>query len=211
MPFLPRVSFDHVDALARAYLLPERLHPAHEASSPVHRDALVRQHAYREALQGVADVRDVMVLVCGHGGRDKRCGVFGPILRAEFERALPRFGVRVPHGPVRVPGADDGAAKEELPAAEVEAEGVVPQCTARVGRISHIGGHKFAGNVILYLPPGLRDERGEAHALAGHGIWYGRVEPRHVEGIIGETIRKGVVIRELFRGGITQDSNILRL
>ncbi|KAL8371836.1 hypothetical protein RB595_001570 [Gaeumannomyces hyphopodioides] len=212
VPFLPRVSFDHVDALARAYLLPERLHPAHDGASPVHRDALVRQPAYRDALQGVADVRDVLVLACGHGGRDRRCGVYGPVLRAEFERALPRFGVRVLHGPVRVPGAGGGGggAEKELPAADdAEKEGV--QCTARVGLISHIGGHKFAGNVIVYLPPGLRDDQGEPHALAGHGIWYGRVEPRHVEGIISETIRKGVVIKELFRGGITQDSKILRL
>ncbi|KAL8400591.1 hypothetical protein RB594_000841 [Gaeumannomyces avenae] len=214
VPFLPRVSFDHVDALARAYLLPERLHPAHDAEPPVHRDRLVRQPAYRTALRGVADVRDVLVLACGHGGRDPRCGVYGPVLRAEFERALPRLGVRVLHGPVRMPEADDGGggdgAEKELPAAGDAERGDV-HCTARVGLISHIGGHKFAGNVIVYLPPGLRDDRGEPHALAGHGIWYGRVEPRHVEGIISETIRKGVVIKELFRGGITQDSKILRL
>jgi hypothetical protein len=57
--------------------------------SPVHRDRLTRQPVYREALAGVGDVRDVVVLVCGHGGRDVRCGIYGPLLRAEFERLLP--------------------------------------------------------------------------------------------------------------------------
>jgi (2Fe-2S) ferredoxin len=92
----------------------------------------------------------------------------------------------------------------------VEAPAKEWKYAARVGLISHIGGHKFAGNVIVYLPPRLKTDDGEAHPLAGHGIWYGRVEPRHVEGIISETILKGRVIEELFRGGITQDGEILR-
>ena len=84
---------------------------------------------------------------------------------------------------------------------------------ARVGLISHIGGHKFAGNVIVYIPPGLKsyDDSDVPHPLAGHGIWYGRVEPKHVEGIVQETIKKGNVIKELFRGGIKQGGEILRL
>jgi (2Fe-2S) ferredoxin len=36
--------------------------------------------------------------------------------------------------------------------------------------------------------------------LAGHAIWYGRVEPRHVEGILRETVLGGRVIKELVRG-----------
>ena len=36
--------------------------------------------------------------------------------------------------------------------------------------------------------------------LQGMGIWYGRVEPRHVEGIVAETVRGGRVVGELFRG-----------
>lgn len=76
--------------------------------------------------------------------------------------------------------------------------------------ISHVGGHAFAGNVIIYMPPSYLlssntapDER-EAYAspLAGMGIWYGRVEPRHVQTILEETVEKGNIIGELWRGGL---------
>lgn len=202
VPYLPRVSFDSVEALVRGYLQPEKLHPMHDGLSPIHRDRLLRKPAYQGMLWGVRDVREVVVLVCGHGGRDRRCGLFGPLLRDEFGKRLPERGVEVLEGPIEVQG-------EEASAVEGTASGRV--YAARVGLISHIGGHKFAGNVIVYLPPGLRTEDGAAHPLAGHGVWYGRVEPRHVEGIVTETILKGRVIEELFRGGIKRDGEIIRL
>ncbi|KAG6038511.1 hypothetical protein E4U41_004128, partial [Claviceps citrina] len=62
VPFLPRLSFDSVQVLAKGYLLPEELHAAHAALSPVHRDRLTRKDAYRSLLVGVQDVRDVLVL-----------------------------------------------------------------------------------------------------------------------------------------------------
>ncbi|KAF3356493.1 putative bolA-like protein [Verticillium dahliae VDG1] len=76
---------------------------------------------------------------------------------------------------------------------------------------NHIGGHKFAGNVIVYVPPGMRAQDGTEHGLAGRGIWYGRVEPRHVEGIVKETILGGRVIADMFRGGIDQQRKMLRM
>ncbi|KAK3685586.1 Sucrase/ferredoxin-like-domain-containing protein [Podospora appendiculata] len=204
LPFLPRVSFDSVEALVRGYLLPEKLHPMHDGLSPIHKDRLLRKPAYQSLLFGVRDVEDVLVLICGHGGRDQRCGVFGPVLRDEFEARLPELGVEVLTGPVEADGPLDGAK-----ALEGAASGRA--YSARVGLISHIGGHKFAGNVIVYLPPGMKTAEGEAHPLAGHGIWYGRVEPRHVQGIVAETILNGRVISELFRGGIKRGGEILRL
>lgn len=189
----------------KGYLLPTRLHPAHEKLSPIHRDRLLRSEGQGRFLYGVQDVRDVLVLVCGHGGRDMRCGVMGPALREEFERQLPREGFQVLKGPVELSLNEEnlvlGDGKEEA-----EGKGM-----ARVGLISHIGGHKFAGNVILYLPPGMKGKNGKAHELAGCGIWYGRVEPKHVEGILRETVVEGRVIEELFRGGIRQGGEILRL
>lgn len=116
------------------------------------------------------------IFICGHGGRDTRCGVMGPLLRDEFETHI----------------------KE----ASFEPKGHRP----KVALISHIGGHVFAGNVIIYFPPTQT-----GHALAGKGIWYGRVEPRHVEGILKETVSKGNVIEELFRGGLDVDGSLLRL
>ncbi|KAF2826140.1 hypothetical protein CC86DRAFT_466924 [Ophiobolus disseminans] len=66
---------------------------------------------------------------------------------------------------------------------------------AHVAQISHIGGHKFAGNVIVYLPPAW------GNALSGAGIWYGRVGPESVEGLVGETVVGGRVVRDMVRGG----------
>lgn len=44
-----------------------------------------------------------------------------------------------------------------------------------VAKISHIGGHKYAGNVIIYLPNGT-------------AIWYGRVTPRDVGAIVRHSL-----------------------
>ncbi|CAG8976969.1 hypothetical protein HYALB_00010951 [Hymenoscyphus albidus] len=207
IPFLPRISFDTVQALTKAYLLPTKLHPAHDNLSPIHRDRLLRNSEYASNLYGVRDVKDVLVLICGHGGRDARCGAFGPILRDEFASHLKKQNLEIETEAISVPGpSEDG---QEL---TTESESIAPGETARVGLISHIGGHKFAGNVIIYIPPGknIRDED-TPHPLAGCGIWYGRVEPKHVEGIVEETFVKGNVIEEFFRGGIRQSGEILRI
>ena len=204
MPFLPRVSFDSVQALAKGYLLPEKLHATHAGLSPVHRDRLTRSEPHRSLLLGVQDVREVLVLVCGHGGRDMRCGVMAPALTGEFEGVLGREDFDVLGGPVGVSLGDP----EEV--GRIQGGSGPARRAARVGLISHIGGHKYAGNVIVYIPPGFVVD-GKAHALAGHGIWYGRVEPKHVEGIVKETILGGRVIADMFRGGIDPQRRILRL
>lgn len=167
-----------------------------DALSPEVRDNLLRDESFQSKLSGVTDVNEVLLLICGHGGRDVRCGVMGSLLRGEFEEKLGRisnFEVRK--------GAAEAAQKTE---------GSEKRIGARIGLISHIGGHKFAGNVIIYIPPRLKID-GKAHPLAGHGIWYGRVEPRHVEGIVQETIVKGSVVADMFRGGIDTQRRILRL
>jgi hypothetical protein len=188
----------------KGYLLPTKLNPAHDNLSPIHKDRLLRSVEQQQFLYGVEDVKDVLVLICGHGGRDMRCGIIGPILRDKFERCLPMKNVEVLKGPVEI--AQDGE-RVALPSSGSEELGR----TARVGLISHIGGHKFAGNLILYIPPRTKTADGKPHALAGCGIWYGRVESKHVEGIIQETILDGKVIEDLFRGGIRQGGEILRI
>ncbi|KAI8630211.1 Sucrase/ferredoxin-like-domain-containing protein [Xylariaceae sp. FL1651] len=186
VPFLPRVSFDSVQALVKGYLLPEKLHPMNDGLSPIHKDRLLRKEAYQHLLQGVRDVDDVVVLICGHGGRDMRCGVLGPVLQAEFERQLPQAGLEVLQGPVL---------DESVYAPALSGTGGEVSSTARVGLISHVGGHKFAGNVIVYLPPTFKNNAANPHPLAGHGVWYGRIEPKHVECLIQETIIKGNIRR----------------
>lgn len=86
-----------------------------------------------------------------------------------------------------------------------------------VGVVSHVGGHKYAGNVIMYVPPGwgyLSDTAAAkggdgVNALEGTGIWYGRVEPSHVEGIVQETLLNGRIVVEHFRGGVSKDGRHL--
>ncbi|KAI1827876.1 FMI1 protein [Xylaria intraflava] len=202
VPFLPRISFDSVQALVKGYLLPEKLHPMNDGLPQIHKDRLVRKEAYRHVLYGVRDVDDVLILICGHGGRDMRCGILGPVLQTEFERQLPKAGLDVLHGPV----LDESVSAPALPG-----KGGEKPSTARVGLISHIGGHKFAGNVIIYIPPEFKDTTGNSHPLAGHGVWYGRIEPKHVEGIIKETVIKGNVVSDHFRGAINRNREILRL
>jgi hypothetical protein len=63
-------------------------------------------------------------------------------------------------------------------------------CT-ELGLVSHIGGHAYAGNVI-YFP---EDKEKQV-------IWYGRVFPPNVQGIVRETIKKGNVIKDLYRGEV---------
>ncbi|QSZ35817.1 hypothetical protein DSL72_006939 [Monilinia vaccinii-corymbosi] len=203
IPFLPRVSFDSVQALVKGFLLPTKLHPAHDGLSPIHKDRLLQSKEQADLLPAVKDVKGILVLICGHRGRDVRCGITGPILQAEFERILPVKGVQVLKSAVEV--GDDNSI--EL----LEGPNEPHVKTARVGLISHIGGHKFAGNVILYIPPHMKTRDGEAHPLAGCGVWYGRVEPKHIEGIVQTTILEGKVIEEMFRGGIRQSGEILRM
>ena len=194
--------------MAKAYILPETLHEMHDGLSPIHRDRLLRDEAsYASLLPGVKDIDEVMVLICGHGGRDARCGIMGPLLRSEFEDKIQGTGggeLELRTGPVEIESYEDRS-RTRVTGSSSGARGV------RVGLISHIGGHKFAGNVIVYLPPSLKREGGEPHPLAGHGIWYGRVEPKHVEGIIKETILNGNVVENLFRGGIDPKRRILRI
>jgi len=201
------VSFDSVQALVKGYILPTKLNPAHDGLSPLHKDRLMREEGYRELLYGVKDVTDVVVLVCGHGGRDARCGVIGPVLTREFEKVLEIEGVKVKKGEVVVKGPTQVEEERLLGGKRIE----VPGQSARVGLISHIGGHKFAGNAIIYIPPGMKTAEGKENPLAGCGIWYGRVEPKHVEGIVKETVLEGKVIEDLFRGGIRRGGEILRL
>lgn len=140
---------------------------------------------------GIIDIEhSPTVLICGHGGRDMRCGAMAPALEAEFQRVLQAQGFTSTDSDGKI--IDD------------------PK-HAHIGLISHIGGHKYAGNVIVYIPPKMTIGGLEPHPLAGKGIWYGRVEPKHVQGIVDETILGGRVVSDHFRGGINRTGDILRL
>ncbi|OIV90325.1 hypothetical protein TanjilG_14723 [Lupinus angustifolius] len=56
---------------------------------------------------------------------------------------------------------------------------------------SHIGGHKYAGNIIIYTPTPHGN-------ITGH--WYGYVTPNDVTALLDQHIAKGQVIQKLWRG-----------
>ncbi|KAJ8118948.1 hypothetical protein OPT61_g162 [Boeremia exigua] len=165
-------SFRRIDAIqhtresfsnfATAYLKAPKLHPMHDGLSAAQKAVLTRDTSKAALVPAPKPITKPTILICGHGGRDQRCGVLGPILQQSFRKELERKGIE-----------------------------------ADVAQISHIGGHKYAGNVIIYLPPSL-----EGNALKGSGIWYGRVGPGQVEGVIEETVVQGRVVGELLRGGV---------
>jgi hypothetical protein len=145
------------------------------------------------------------VLICSHAKRDKRCGVTSRYLFSAFESGLRRREIYRSFDDTRT-----------------EAQGGVLGGGTVLGRTSHIGGHKFAGNVIIYRRrtksvdqlhqklEALTLEEAETTDTAekkpedvqAEGIWLGRVEPKHVEAIIEEVIIKGRVFKELYRGGL---------
>jgi len=174
----------------RGFLLPERLHDMHSSLPEAKRTDMTRSPELASRFE-VLDIKHApTVLICGHGGRDMRCGVMGSVLEAEFQRVLQSRGFISAGSRGTVDGPDH----------------------ANIGLISHIGGHKYAGNVIVYIPPEMTvGAHAESHPLAGKGIWYGRVEPKHVQGVVEETIMGGRVITDHFRGGIDRNGAILRL
>ncbi|KAF5457291.1 hypothetical protein F2P56_021404 [Juglans regia] len=74
--------------------------------------------------------------------------------------------------------------KEEIESREWKDQVFVSPC-------SHIGGHKYAGNVIIYSP-------GPDGKIMGH--WYGYVTPDDVPALLDQHIGKGEIIEHLWRG-----------
>jgi hypothetical protein len=161
---IPHTSESWSD-FATAYLKARELHPMHEGLSTEQKTKLLRDKSAVSRVPAAEPITKPTILICGHGGRDQRCGILGPILQSAFRDELQRRGVE-----------------------------------ADIAQISHIGGHKYAGNVIVYLPPSL-----DGNVLKGTGIWYGRVGPENVQGLVEETIVQGRVIVDLLRGGITMN------
>ena len=135
------------------------------------------------------------IYICGHMSRDSRCGILGPILREEFSKQIMLRSQRIPGSPL--------APREAM---KPRPQNLLKDIT--VSLCSHIGGHAFAGNVIIYFPRTFAlGNSDEVSPLAGKGIWYGRVQPSHVEGILEETVQGGKIIQDLCRGVHELSSN----
>lgn len=115
-----------------------------------------------------------LILLCSQATRDKRCGISAPLLRREFERHLRPLGLY-------------RALDDERPGG------------VGIYFISHVGGHKYAANVMVY-----RKEQGQA-------IWLARVRPRDCEGIVRFTVLQGKVVRPEWhlRGGFDRGKELV--
>ena len=74
--------------------------------------------------------------------------------------------------------------------------------------ISHVGGHKFAANVMVYRREAIQrggdiDGKEAVSGEASQGIWLARVRPEDCEGIVKFTVLKGKVVKpdRQLRGG----------
>ncbi|KAI9892443.1 MAG: hypothetical protein M1814_001400 [Vezdaea aestivalis] len=129
-----------------------------------------------------------VILLCSHGTRDKRCGQSAPLLAKEFNRHLRDLGMSREMYDDRPGGVG-------------------------IYYISHVGGHKYAANVIIYRRRGIEGGSGSGSAEEGaaQGIWLGRVRPEDCEGIVKYTILKGKVIKPetQLRGGWNRERELV--
>lgn len=68
---------------------------------------------------------DYVILLCSHRRRDARCGITAPLIKRELERHLRPLGL-------------DRDADDTRPGG------------AGIFFVSHVGGHKFSANVLVY-------------------------------------------------------------
>ncbi|KZO97963.1 hypothetical protein CALVIDRAFT_596977 [Calocera viscosa TUFC12733] len=140
-----------------------------------------------------------VILLCSHKRRDNRCHIVAPKLLQSFTSQLEYEGWQVDHN-IDENYDDWGDSLESITGlTREEREMIVEKRLADptrqenkrvlILRSSHVGGHKYAGNVILCFPTGAM-------------IWYGRVTPHEVASIVKNTIADGKVLPKLMRGGM---------
>jgi hypothetical protein len=147
-----------------------------------------------------------VILMCSQATRDARCGQSAPLLRRELERHLRPLGLyRDLH--------------DERPGG------------VGIYFISHVGGHKYSANVMIYRraePSRSVEEQmqngtnGESDGLVGgkskvvegeaaQCIWLARVRPEDCENIVRFTVLQGKVVKpeRQLRGGFDREKGIV--
>lgn len=129
-------------------------------------------HLHKETIQQISPLPSghkvipandlAYILLCSHRTRDKRCAITANILKKRFELELQERDLYRDSSDDRPNGV-------------------------RIEFVSHVGGHKFAANCIIYTK-------------SGEAIWLARVRPEHVSKIIEHCVLKGEVFPELLRG-----------
>ena len=141
-----------------------------------------------------------VVLMCSQATRDARCGQTAPLLRREFERLLRPLGLYRDLSDERPGGVG-------------------------LYFISHVGGHKYSANLLIYRRAESRRTVGEhmengdtgegrpkdVEGEAAQCIWLARVRPEDIEGIIRFTILQGKVVKpeRQLRGGFDREKGVV--
>jgi len=151
-----------------------------------------------------------LILLCSQKTRDARCGQSAPLLRKELERHLRPLGLyRDLH--------------DERPGG------------VGIYFISHVGGHKFSANVMVYrrasaphldgdaceteeeehriekvLTNSKSKEAKEVNAGAAQCIWLARVRPEDCENLVKYTVLQGKVLKPDYqlRGGFDREKQL---
>ncbi|MCJ1382323.1 hypothetical protein MMC17_005436 [Xylographa soralifera] len=127
-----------------------------------------------------------LILLCSQKTRDARCGQSAPLLRRELERHLRPLGLyRDLH--------------DERPGG------------VGIYFISHVGGHKFSANMMVYRRAGAGSKGKVADGEAGQCIWLARVRPEDCEGIVKFTVLQGKVVKpeRQLRGGFDRERGLV--
>ncbi|KDQ20689.1 hypothetical protein BOTBODRAFT_26706 [Botryobasidium botryosum FD-172 SS1] len=139
-----------------------------------------------------------VVLICSHKRRSMRCHIAAPKLEDALITSLESIGWEAHTQP------DDpdtlGPALETIPGSPEERDAAFvsrlknvddeyDQKRVLIVRVSHTGGHKYAGNMILCFPQGA-------------SVWYGKMTPHEVPEVVRQTIVGGKIMPGLLRGGM---------
>jgi hypothetical protein len=148
-----------------------------------------------------------LILLCSQRTRDARCGQSAPLLRKDFERHLRPLGL--------YRDLDD------------ERPGGVG-----IYFVSHVGGHKYSANVMIYrrpdafgfdnlqrakidgvvcpLPAKTITDDDELRKGAAQCIWLARIRPEDCEGVVKFTVLQGKVIKpeRQLRGGFDRQRGV---
>ncbi|RDB23227.1 Altered inheritance of mitochondria protein 32 [Hypsizygus marmoreus] len=136
-----------------------------------------------------------VILLCSHKKRDNRCAIAAPKLEQAFIHSLQENGwaadTQLECQCLMGPPLEElhGTPEETEQHIEKELRSSAQEKRVLILKTSHIGGHKYAGNCIIYTPQ-------------GSSVWYGRVSPHEVESIVVNTIIDGMVLPPLLRGGL---------
>lgn len=135
------------------------------------------------------------IQICGHKKRDNRCGMIAPILKEQFIRELIARGIACSNGideGEEGQGAQGAQGGQEADGKESSSTCSGSGCdlgTVEVELISHVGGHKYAGNVII-----------QTNKKGLGSVWYGRVFPEHIAVIVEKTVINKEIVKPLYRG-----------